>query len=272
MRCIYLIVASDDPIHVQDETTQRETWAGKNLDQVIWLRGGENTHFDDSKRTLYVGVPEKYENILAKSILGIKWCIINLDFDFLVRANVSTYFVPKKVNAYLAEDKKDRDFFGGYLDFRKSTAGAKSETLFVNGGALFLSRVTAFKLARMDVSEWQRSPDDFAMSQFLIQKGIKPTWIPRGNVASTGILNNKMYYRMKSSGNSNMASIRMHFLDKILVTPNVLKKVQLYFFFVLSEIKNFRMNHINLYQYVLSLHSVVNSRIKSRKLLRALHE
>lgn len=268
MRILYLVIASDDPVHIQDENTQRSTWAFKNFNEVIWLRGGEKTFFDESKQTLFVKVAEKYENILAKTILGIEWCIKNLDFDFLIRANVSTFFVPTKVHSYLAQLEENINFFGGYLDFSKNENSLKSETFFVNGGAFFLSREAALTLLRVEVDKWKGRPDDLAMSQFLINEGLKPTWIPRGNVANTGILTRKMYYRMKSSSNSNMATIRMRLLDKIIKTPNLVKKIQIYFLFTLSEIRNFRKNHVNLGQYALSLYALAQSKVSSKRLLR----
>lgn len=66
MRILYLVIASDDPIHIQDENMQRNTWAFKKFNEVIWLRGGDETFFDESKQTLFVKVQRNMRIYLLK--------------------------------------------------------------------------------------------------------------------------------------------------------------------------------------------------------------
>jgi hypothetical protein len=267
MKLIFLIIASNDPIHLRDEETQKNTWARIGLADAIWLRGDETTHFEETTRTLYVEIKDNYANILQKTLLGIDWCLDNLEFDFLIRANVSTYFDVEKTKAFLSKIEPNMEFFGGYLDFVKTSSNIGWDNLFVNGGALFFSKETTKTLKEMCGNKWLSSPDDFAISQFLIKRNIKPVQIPRGNVAQTGILTNRMYYRMKSSSNSNMATLRMRKLFQIKNSSSPIQIFILCCSFYYNEIRNFRRNFSGSSNYFRSLYSICSAAINSRKVV-----
>lgn len=269
MKLLFLIIASDNPIHIQDESTQRATWASNGLADSLWLRGGQTEILDCGSSTLYVNVEDIYPNILQKTIQGITWCHTNLEFNFLIRANVSTYFDLERVRSLLARYDSREDFFGGHLDFVKNSSNVSSKNMFVNGGAIFLSRKTSGRLKEMNCEEWAKVPDDFAISQFLFERDITPTPIPRGHVANTGILTKKSYYRMKSSSNPDMATIRMTRLYEIRNAKKLADKPKQYFTFYLNEIKNFRKNFSTLRNYSLQWYSIFSAAVKSRKVLRS---
>lgn len=269
MKLLFLIIASDDPIHIQDERTQRATWASNGLVDSLWLRGGETETLDCGSRTLYVNVEDIYPNILQKTIQGITWCYKNLEYDFLIRANVSTYFDIERTRSLLSRYDAERDFLGGHLDFIKNSFDFNSNNMFVNGGAIFLSKKTAARLREMIYEDWANVPDDFAISQFLFEQNVSPTPIPRGHVANTGILTKKSYYRMKSSSNPAMATIRMSRLYEIQNTKKLASKLKLYFTFYLVEIENFRKNFSTLRNYFIQWYSIMSAATKSRKVLRS---
>jgi hypothetical protein len=91
---LFLIIASNNPENVRDLQAQLSTWLGEipSNYQFLIIRGSELSRFNYSLNTLYVPARELYENILLKTSLGICWAIENMDFDLLIRTNVSTYF------------------------------------------------------------------------------------------------------------------------------------------------------------------------------------
>jgi hypothetical protein len=269
MKLLFLIIASDNPIHIQDESTQRATWASNGLADSLWLRGSETEILDSGSSTLYVDVEDIYLKILQKTIKGITWCHKNLEFDFLIRTNVSTYFDIDRTRILLSRFDSEKDFLGGHLDFIRNSSNFNSNNMFVNGGAIFLSKKTAARLREMNCEDWANVPDDFAISQFLFEQNIGPTPIPRGHVANTGILTKKSYYRMKSSSNPDMATIRMTRLYEIRNAKKLADKPKLYFTFYLNEIKNFRKNFSTLRNYSLQWYSIFSAAVKSRRVLRS---
>jgi hypothetical protein len=266
VKIVYLIIASNNYEHKYDEQTQVATWANPNTVHVIWLRGGKTTHFDPEKRSLTVKVAEEYENILEKTILGMQWCLSEIEFDFLIRANVSTYFRTQKVEETLSKIPTESTFIGGYTEFVNQSKEDLISTLFVNGGAIFLNHNAVCEISKMTIEEWAGMPDDFAISQHLINKGSFPVKMSRGNVSNTGILTNSIYYRMKSSRNSEMASIRMQRLHDILSKDTAIRKFTAYLTFQYSELENFKRNFLNLREYLLSLYSIFSSFIRWSKL------
>ena len=262
MKTLFLVIASNNSEHLLDEATQRETWTYNQSEGVIWLRGAESTYFDAGSSTLFVSINEKYENILEKTLLGMKWCLYNLEFDFLVRANVSTYFDFSKVNESLYVYRSHSMFIGGHIDFMK-IPNSRTEP-FVNGGAIFMNKRSVLELQEMDISSWLSVPDDFAISKYFVEKGAKLTSLPRGNISNTGIIRYRMYYRLKSSENGAMASLRMKLLHKILTTDSAwLKTIYITQFYV-QEIRNFRCNFKNPIRYLLSVYSTISSSVRAR--------
>ena len=267
MKVLYLVIASSDPTHLQDELTQRATWASSSSTNSIWLRGGKTTYFNQDSRNLYVDLEETYSNILLKTLKGINWCLANLHFDFMIRANVSTYFDVNRVHSLLHDFSPSRDFFGGYLDFRKNPQNCGLSNVFVNGGALFFSHKTLTRLEKMREEEWTNLPDDYAISQFLLREKVLPTQIPRGNISNTSVLTARAYYRAKSSSNSIMASLRMRILHEIKETSFTLRKLLLYGRFYGNELRYFKANYSNPIGYLYSLYSFLSATTKSRRLL-----
>lgn len=268
MRCIFLIIASPDSINLQDELAQRKTWAIENKD-VIWLRGGNENFFDSASQTLFVDVEERYENILEKTVQGVKWCLENLEFDFLVRGNVSTYFVPNRIIEVCEKYKGNDEFLGGYIDFMKNSKSRRNVQMFVSGAAIFLNRRAAQTLTSIDINLWKAVPDDVAISQFLLGKGVSPTWIPRCNLSTTSILTKRAYYRMKSSENGNIASIRMQNLDRISKAKNKKCYLNLIFRFYFDEIKWAKRNYKSFSGYLRSLFSIASVKLRVLCLTRS---
>jgi len=268
MRCIYLIIASSNLINLQDELAQRETWAIDNK-EVIWLRGGNENYFDSVSQTLFVDVEERYENILEKTIKGVKWCLENIEFDFLVRGNVSTYFVPKRIMEVCEKYNSNHEFLGGYIDFMKDSKSRRNVQMFVSGAAIFLNRKAAQSLTSIDINLWNSVPDDVAISQFLFGIGVNPTCIPRCNLSTTSILTKRAYYRMKSSENGNMASVRMKNLDRIHRTKSKKCLFNHILRFYFDEIKWAKSNYKSFSGYFRSLFSIVSVKFRVLWLTRS---
>ena len=268
MRCIYLIIASSNLINLQDELAQRKTWAIDNK-EVIWLRGGNENYFDSVSQTLFVDVEERYENILEKTIKGVKWCLENIEFDFLVRGNVSTYFVPKRIMEVCEKYNSNHEFLGGYIDFMKDSKSRRNVQMFVSGAAIFLNRKAAQSLTSIDINLWNSVPDDVAISQFLFGRGVNPTWIPRCNLSTTSILTKRAYYRMKSSENGNIASIRMQNLDRIRKAKNKKCLLNLILRFYFDEIKWAKRNYKSFSGYLRSLFSIASVKFRVLWLTRS---
>ena len=216
MKIVFVVIASEDSLHEHDLKTQQETWA-KNLPedfQVVWLRGSKRQQVNFCDGTLYVGCPELYENILQKTILGIRYLTENIDFDILIRTNVSTYFNPERLRVELNKDRYAKSFYGGYIDRTKGGYFGTSGSLdYISGTGIFLSRKAAEKLSRLDYRTYIDVPDDVAISHFLENTAIGRIRMTRNNLGSTHLFFPSYHIRAKSSAVPELASTRMRLID-----------------------------------------------------------
>lgn len=227
-RILYVILASDDPTNERDLTMQRKTWLRllpKNSQFVI-LRGHEKPEFQFDGETLYVPTPESYENILVKTIMGFNWILENVDFDLLIRTNVSTYYDANRISKVLRHIQLDSLEFGGFIE--SSNFGSRDSSRvenFVTGTGIYLTRPSVVKLADLDVAEFRGVPEDLSISRYLIENNAKIVSLPRVNLHSTHILVPGFQTRLKSSEISELASVRFQLLYDFYRESTLLGKV-----------------------------------------------
>jgi hypothetical protein len=231
MKVIFLVIASEDPVHEHDLKTQRETWA-KNLPedfQVVYLRGSDKQQVEFRDGTLYVACPELYGNILQKTILGIRYLIENFDFDILIRTNVSTYFNLERLRVELTKERYAKKFFGGYIDRTKGGYFGELASLeYISGTGIFLSRTAADGLSALDYRTYRNIPDDVAISNLLEGMAIRKIRMTRNNLGSTHIFVPSYYIRAKSSAVSELASARMRLIDSYFAQNTFIRTFRAY--------------------------------------------
>lgn len=253
MQLIFLVIASEDSVHEKDLFTQQQTWAA-SLPQgatVVWLRGQEGKNYDFDGETLYVPCLELYENILEKTILGVKYLFENVDFDVLVRTNVSTYFNVEKTLLELKKKRFNGDFFGGYID--KSNGGyfgRKGSQDYISGTGIFLSRSAAGELSSLDFLAYKGVPDDIAIYHFLEKLGTRRVRMSRNNLGSTHLFIPSYFIRAKSSAISSLASDRMLLIDEYFKQRSFFAKLKSYFRILSFEIHAFRTHPEQKWRYV----------------------
>ena len=221
MKIVYLVLASNNQIHQRDAEYQQLTWAkNKNSNSsVIWLRGGNEYKFWND--TLEVPLQETYVNILEKTVLGIRWLTENMEFDYLVRTNVSTYFNQPAVEKVLSRLEPGQKHAGGYFEFAKNAyPGSLPDNRFISGTGIFLSKQTCELLSHMPTDNYTNIPDDVAITNFLSSNGCNFFYIPRGNLGYTHFFTPKVFTRLKSSRDSFAASNRFLLIDAYFVASN----------------------------------------------------
>lgn len=242
MRVIFLVIASENPVHQQDLEIQRRTWASSvdSGSKVIWLRGSESIVATMEDDTLFVPCKELYENILEKTILGIRYVIENYDFDVLVRTNVSTYFDSTRLTHELEKKIYSKPFVGGYLDKTNGNYfGNRRAFEYISGTGIFLSRSVAFTLSQLNSDEFRNSPDDVAISHYLSTKGVRLVRMNRNNLASTHIFFPSFFTRAKSSADSSLAGRRMVLIHEYFTSSELLNRIKITYKIFKLEISAF---------------------------------
>jgi hypothetical protein len=243
MKIIILIIASTDAIHEKDLTTQKKTWIDnkhKNV-RVLYLRGWEHNSFFLDQDTLFVPCEEKYNSILEKTILGIKYILENIDFDIIIRSNVSTYYETNKLVAELKKSRYKQDFFGGYFDqSKKGNLKDHKNREYISGTGIFLSKRVAEKLIEIDSKNYLGTFDDLAIFNYLKNTEFRKIRMQRNNMHSTNIFIPTYHIRMKNSFNYESASRRMILVNSFFQARSIKTKLFAYWRISLNEANEFR--------------------------------
>ena len=271
MKIVYLSIASNDPIHERDRAAQLNTWVRRvsELDYVYWLRGNSEKILGVQGQDLFVDIAEEYGQILAKTILGLKWLVENLDFDFLIRTNVSTYFQPQLVRAKLQKLPQVSGFAGGYFEYSKENYNHSMKgNQFISGASLILDRSACFKLLEMDPKEFLGVPDDVAISNFLNLKGLQFSYMGRCNLGYSHVFFKHFATRVKSSKNSELAHKRMFLIDSYFSQRGFASRlrsvIRIYYF----EIQASKISITGLLDYTLRLFGLSKNFLKARRVIR----
>jgi len=220
LKIVYLILLSENDVYWHDMHSQRDTWATEDS-KVIWISGWNNNYTQLKDRILYLPIINTYNNILLKTLMGIEWCLANLDFDFIVRTNTSTYFNTQNTYNLLNLYKNENYFSGGYIEKCEDIYFQnRGKIEFMSGCGIFLSKLCALEIMSIDHNWYLDVPEDIAISHFLWEREIKITRIPRNNVHFTHIYLPATHARLKSSRNGMLASKRMNNLSDIAKASN----------------------------------------------------
>ena len=253
IKIVYLAIASDDSIHKKDEQSQRDTFVRDfQVDSTIyWLHGSTNANTYVVDSHMYVNVEETYTNILQKTIAGIQYLTDFVDFDLVIRTNVSTYFDDSKVRQMIQNIHFPEDFFGGYVESCRDYFGdSKRSFPFVSGTGIFLTKTSAKSLCELNYREYVGIPDDVAISHFMKKRGHAITRLRRSNFSYLHLLIGTTYVRLKSSVHSNLASQRFHLVYSSCSSKSLLRKAWYFLVLHLNELRFLDYRLIGLFKYM----------------------
>ena len=226
-RIAYLILASPNREHERDLLAQSQTWANQVHENIFWLRGSDSSSFKLVGRELFVPCKEEYENILKKTLLGISWSIQHLEFDFVLRTNVSTYVDKRRLNKFIKDKEMTSNSVAGYPEYlkKRENIGVEEKETFLSGSGILIARNIALEMTKSEDLFSDPSPDDVAISRFFRKIGIEPVYLPRSNLHSVHLYTPAPFVRCKSSTNEFAASNRMKLVHRIITSPCWMKPI-----------------------------------------------
>jgi len=242
MKIVILIIASNDLEHENDSRCQAETWITtcEANTSIIFLRGWDKDFYYKDKNTLFVPCREEYSQILNKTILGIKYIIENIDFDILIRSNVSTYFEPQLLVKELSHPAYKGSFFGGYFDKSSQKVFGNTRSFeYISGTGIFLSKYAATELCKIKKDDYKNIHDDLAIFHFLDSKKIRRVRMARNNLHSTHIFIPTYCIRTKNSTDPESASKRMKLIHNFFQSRTIKSKIQAYLQIEANELYEF---------------------------------
>jgi hypothetical protein len=222
MKILFLLIAGGGPIHDEDEFAQRRTWAAEDSDycQVIWLRSHSGQQYEFRDRTLFVPCDGSFNAILEKTILGMGWVSKNLDFDYLIRSNTSTYFDVRSIRRRISRIKEGQ--VGGIFETtRKNLDGFEKGYRYLNGSGLYMTKKSTEFLSSLDPRRYESTPDDIAIYHFLNDNGTKFIRLHRNNLDLHHIFLPFSQIRVKSWSNPKLTTVRMMLVHNFFLSTGI---------------------------------------------------
>lgn len=240
MKIVFLALAGGSAGHDMHQEAQMETWADGEYQNctVLWMRGDPNIESPRLEgRNLILPVEESFENLLRKTILGVRWVLENLEFDYLVRTNTSNYFHLPLVESSLAKHLTSNPIcIGVRARWKGKICGKKWFHSYISGAGIIINKRAAELLANFPESEYLRIPDDVAIGHYLKANHTKFKKIRRSNVTDFKPLWLAPQVRVKSWQNEIVTTQRMHEIDRIYTSRTEAELKFNYFNFFHEEI------------------------------------
>jgi len=238
---IYLIRGHHSKEYQLDEIAQRETWARSTgtTDRVFWLYGDESlTDSIELDQRIYVPCVDNMNSMLQKVLLGLKYCINVYNPEFVVLTTTNTFWNIRKARKCLAEIRKSRISFAGYLTKWRwdDTPTIKTGDLYVSGRSMIFHRDALQSLNFMNVEDYEGPYDDAAISHYLMSKRIMPKNIKRNDFSSNHLFFPHSHIVVKGVLRRQDNRDRMHEID-MFFRKKGLKKI---FSYVTVHIREMR--------------------------------
>lgn len=247
MKILFLIIAGGGPIHDQDETAQRKTWAIADTAsiQVIWLRGHSENVYKFQDRTLFVPCVPSFESILEKTILGFNWVLENVEFDYLIRSNTSTYFQVNRVIKRIGKIEEG-ELGGTFETNRRRIPEFDKGYRYLNGSGLYMTRNSALALATLNPHFYSGLPDDLSIFKYMMSLGFRPIPIKRNNLDLHHFFYPYPQVRVKSWSSPELTVSRMFKVHAYFESKSNLLKIRSWLEVELNEIRYSRITLRNL--------------------------
>ncbi len=255
-RIVFLIPASSAWENELDRKAQEESWASAIPPhmRVIWYVGRPGGVEELVGRVLFLNCEDGYANILSKTIHAVRWLIENVDFDVVIRTNVSTYFELYRTQNIVNSFKRDTPEVGGFLDQVKKTMDDSTVTQsFITGTGIVVTWAAAKLLATSNLESVVGAPDDVAISSFFRENDIRLTPLSRGNFSVTRVFIPSWQIRLKASDNPYLASKRFVLVHKYFNSKNLMTRVVNYLRIHFNEFRNFRWDKNYVWTYLRNL-------------------
>lgn len=237
-KAVILVLASTNTDIYKKFKELYESYLNVNSDIKVFFVFGKQTSeiLQVTDSNLVFDVEESYyPGMLTKTLKGIEHVLENYSFDYLVRTNLSTFWLFDKLLARLDTLPKTNFATG---PFRGCTYKGVPFPHYIAGTSLVMTRDAAVKLVLDTETIKLDMPEDCAMTCSLISSGVNvvgssPRTVeiiePRGELTQEHIINivstnpNIDHYRVKSRDNFRTQDIEVvkyllnHYYGKVVL-------------------------------------------------------
>lgn len=212
-KAILLVLASDNTKAYIKFREIYQAYYESNPEILVLLVYGKTTNIIPNDHDLVFDVDENYfPGMITKTILALEHIEKTYNYEYLIRTNISTFWVLDRLRARL-DKAPATECFEGSIRFCSIKGGGSSPN-YISGTNLVLSRDMVQKMLskKKDMLEWDKKPEDWAMSQALIDfgyeaKGVVPAPIQHMDMFTE--FNKKILQTIESADAKNRDNFRI---------------------------------------------------------------
>lgn len=174
-RVILLVLASDNAFLYKQFRKIYKAYANTDpsIKTFMVYAGKENSFTPDEHDLVYSDIEENYyPGMITKTVRAMEDIDKQYDYDFMIRTNLSTFWDFELLHKRLDKQPITKCFTG---TFRDCVYKGKPSPQYVSGTNLVVSRdlVKTYIKNSVELCSWDL-PEDWALSQLLINRGYKP--------------------------------------------------------------------------------------------------
>jgi hypothetical protein len=190
----------------------------------VWLRGGtKNYKWDSESSTLSVPCAENFENLLLKTQLGVSWVLKEMNPDFIIRTNNSSFWELELAMANVLSLPRTSTYAGVLVKRGRASdsLGLEKSRAFVSGAGMYLSRDCAHFITEHDSNMFAGLNDDVAIGAILSGPGspvLAPIELSRCDLTDYQVYIRSAHTRVKHWSRGRVTvrrMIRLHELSEI---------------------------------------------------------
>lgn len=200
-KLLILVLSSYTYPSYRNEKTLNNTWVknkNKNV-EIIFYKSGSKFLFLDNQLTVPAG--NQTSDIGIKTIKAFEWANKNLEFDFVLRTNTSSYINIQNLMTYVNKININSPYLYNGIVMNLPKKINNRDLNFISGSGILLNRKTIQLILEnkhnFDKEEW----DDVAIGKLLDQNNVPATGGKRfdikGNIFKQNIDLNHYHYRCR---------------------------------------------------------------------------
>lgn len=223
-RVLFLMLAGGSPEHMRNLYAQQLNCfedCGENIEYLYMIADTSVIEITRDDHLLLIPVEDKYENMLEKTILALRWCLINLKFDYVIRSNTSNFFYLPELNNSILGTFPEGKLYGGAIGIREMEFDALSETVkYVSGAGIYLDRLAVAELITIQIETYDGVVEDIAIGHFMGRLGYEPMQIERIDITDWVPLRVGFHFRLKAWHDDEITVKRFYEINQVLKASN----------------------------------------------------
>jgi hypothetical protein len=252
LKITFLSLSSVETHYRNHQEAQRATWLGQK-DEIYWLRGVPNIS-EVRINGVYLDCPiaERFSNILEKRIVGLRYAVENIESDYYVLLNTSTFVNIDHLKTKIRSIPDRQNLVAAARGFYHDNNVGETRD-FLAGNLVILAKKPALALTRIDTNIWAGIADDIAITEHLRSEKFPFTYIERNDITDFEPFKNCTQHRIKSWEDPDITIARFIELNEIYssIGFTYLNRLRVH---VIREIKRYSKIHsVNRWKRILKI-------------------